>query len=118
MATAPPKTMGETRTRMQAVVRDFRAQATRAGPALRRRLAERARKALERLRKQFKRKIDDMLRRDAKRHWGINEGERLGLEEQLRQAAEGALDRLEQAVQEFGSEGIAETGAPTDRQGE
>ena len=117
MATAPPKTIGETRTRMQEAIRDFRARAACAGPELRRRLAGRARKTIERLRKQFKHKIDDMLRRDASRHWGINEGERLGLEEQLRLAAEGALDRLEQAVQEFDAERIAVPGAPADQEG-
>src|SRR5262245_19062923 len=115
MATEAPKTVGETRSRMHAVVRNFRAQAAGVATAERSRLADRARRAIERLHKQFKHKIDDMLRRDAKRHWGINERERLGLEEQLRLASEGAIERLEQAVQDLSSEGTAEQGASADR---
>lgn len=99
MAAAEPKTIGQTRTRMQQVVRDFRVQSAGAGTTEQTRLTVRARRAIERLRKQFQHKIDDMLRKDAKRHWGINEGERLGLGEQLRLAAEEALRRLEQAAQ-------------------
>jgi hypothetical protein len=114
MVAAAPKTIEETRSRMQQAVRDFRARAAGAGAAERGRLADQARRAIGRLRKQFKHKIDDMLRRDAKRHWGLNEGERLGLAEQLRLAAEGALERLEQAVQDLGSEGSAEPEDPED----
>jgi hypothetical protein len=55
---------------------------------------------IERLRKQFRHRIDDQLRRDAKRHHGLSEGERLGLEELLRQAVEGSLAALAEAAEQ------------------
>ncbi len=103
-ATDDPKTIRETQLRMQQVVREFRAQAVGAGIAERDRLASRARCAIERLHKQFKHKIHDRCRRDAKRHSGINDGERIGLENQVRQAAEEAMDRLEQAAKKIACE--------------
>jgi hypothetical protein len=108
-----PKTVADTRSRMNQAVRDFRNGAAQVGPAARARLADRARRAIERLRKQFQHKIDDQLRRDAKRHWGIGEGQRLGLERQLRLAAEGALARLDEAVRGSAPQ-TAEPGTQTD----
>ncbi len=104
MATVAPKTISETRQRMQEAVRQFRGQACKVAMAERARLADRARRAIERLRKQFKGKIDNMLRRDAKRHWGINDGERQGLEKQLRLATDGALKELYAASEPLNSE--------------
>jgi hypothetical protein len=100
---------------MQAVVCDFRARAAGAGATQRSRLAGQARRAIGRLHKQFKHKIDDMLRRDAKRRWGINDRERLGLEDQLQVATEGAIERLEQAVQDLSSADSAEPDAAVGR---
>ena len=103
MTATDPKTIGETRARMQQIVRDFRAQAARASTARRGRLADRARRAIERLRKQFKHKIDDMQRQDAKQYFARIDGRgRLGLEEQLRLAVEGAMQRLEKAGEDLG----------------
>ena len=115
MVAEPPKTVGETRSRMHAVVRDFRAQAAGARVDKRRWLADRARRDIERLYKLFKHKIDDMLRLDTKRRSGLNERERLGLEEQLRLAREEAIERLEQAIQNLGSGGHAEQSPAADR---
>jgi hypothetical protein len=115
MAETAPKTIGETRSRMYKVVSDFRAQASLAGTTEQNRLASRARRAIEQLRKQFKHKIDDMLRRDAKRHWGINEAERQGLQEQLRLAVEGSLHHLEQVLQDLGLERRDEPNSANDR---
>lgn len=105
-----PKTIAETRTRMFQAVRDFRARAAGTVPAEHTRRAAAARRAVERLRKQFRHHIDDRLRCDATRRFGLSEGERLGLGRQLDLTASAALAALDEALRRFDPGGEASHG--------
>jgi hypothetical protein len=108
-----PKTIADVRAGMFAAVREFRTRAAGANQADRERYVADTRRAIERLRKQFRHRIDDQLRRDARRHRGLSEGERLGLERLLRMAAEGSLAALVAAAAEAAIESRA--GSPSSR---
>jgi hypothetical protein len=102
MKDSPPKTVSETCSRMLVIVRTFQTHAATVSGIERDRLATRARRAIEQLRKQFKHKIDTMRSQRPHRPYAvIGESERLGLEQQLQLAADGALKRLEEAVSRF-----------------
>jgi hypothetical protein len=106
-----PKTMAETRARMFHAVRAFRDRAAGTASAEHTRLAAAARRAIERLRKQFRHHIDDRLRGDATRRFGLSEGERLGLGRQPGLTTSAALAALDEAVRrldsgEEGSHGV------------